>query len=249
MQDHLKAAIAEIELTEGVAINLAHLVREMERATTRCRKPVDTVNWDCEDVAFVGLNGTRILLAVVEPDERHALQRLFLSVGPSPDALRPTPLSRRHVGLARVMVERIRQRIGLYRVTWHNLRGIVDADAIDLLADGETPNLALPNEAPRTLHRPDGHELAAAERDLSQRLHAARAAIYTIEAPVEEEPSGQLRLATHLMNGALLVTALPVGGALMAYGVLRGKADATLTARALGLVGAMTSAAQAGVIG
>lgn len=246
MQDHLKAAIAEIELTEGVAINLAHLVREMERATTRCRTPADTVTWDCEDVAFVDLNGTRILLAVVEPDERHALQRLFLSVGPCPDAHRPTPLSRRHVGLARVMVERLRQRIGLYRVTWHNLRGIVDAEAIDLLADGETPRLRLPHEPPRALRRPPQPEV---DQDMAQRLSAVRTAIYTVEAPAEEEPSRPLRLATHLMNGALVVTALPVGGALMVYGALRGKTDATLTARALGLVGAMTSAAQAGVIG
>lgn len=250
MQDYLKAAVAEIAFPGGVQVNLAHLVREMERATVRCRRTSDAVVWECEDLAFIDVNGTRILLAVIEPDDRFELQRLFLSVGPAPDATRSTPLSRRHTALARLLVERLRQRISGIAITWYHLRGVIDAEVIEDLADGRTASPCLPRDL---MQRNAGviHATRMAtsdEQDISARMSRARSAIYADEGESKAEPSLAIRLATHLMNGALAVAAFPVGGALVVHSALRGKVDTRLTARAMGLVGALSVAGQTGLL-
>lgn len=248
MQDHLKAAVAEIVLPTGMGVNLAHLVGELENALMRGHPHRSTVTWDCSDVAFIDLNGSRFLLAVVDGDDRFPQHRLYLSVGPSPVSNRSTPISRRHSGIARLLAERIQRQIQTTGISWHYLRGVIDADVIDDLADGRLPEPRLPEDLMQ------GHpcfsnamRLASSdEREISQRLARARKALYDpLEVPAARSlPSNAIRIATHLMNGALVVTALPVGGALVVHSALRGKIETTLTARAMAVVGAISALSQ-----
>ena len=75
-------------------------------------------------------------------------------------------------------------------------------------------------------------------------LSRVRAALYD---PVEDAPaqgsSAQLRLATYAMNTTLIVVWLPLGAAVMTYGLLKG-ADINLSARLLVATGTVVGLMQ-----
>ncbi|EPX87226.1 hypothetical protein ruthe_00623 [Rubellimicrobium thermophilum DSM 16684] len=104
----------------------------------------------------------------------------------------------------------------------------------------------LPDPGPDAIPVARPGEPANREPDLPRAdrssLHAVRAALYAPDDPAEDQrPSAKLRLAAHAMDATLMVVFLPVGAAVMAYGLARG-ADLKRSARMLALGGIWTGA-------
>lgn len=87
---------------------------------------------------------------------------------------------------------------------------------------------------------------------LQDHLHRIRDAIYAPDPEAEAaeaaaRPSLPARLAAHALNLALIVTALPLGAALMVYTLLRGE-DLRLSARMVAVAGTAMAVLQTGLL-
>jgi hypothetical protein len=114
-------------------------------------------------------------------------------------------------------------------------------------------NAGLPDPDPSLLTAEPANSQPDLPRADRSGLHAVRSALYNPEdRDAEDRPSPALRLAAHAMDATLMVVALPVGAAVMAYGLARG-ADLKRSARMLALggiwVGALGAAGGAGGLG
>ena len=242
------SVIAEMIFVEKPAINFARLVGDLDAVLARFQGPDRHLTWDCEDVAIFDMPGTRIALACTEEPQSGVATSLMISVGPTPlpDALNARkPLHRKgvsHDALCSKLVDRVQARLSPDAVFWHECEAPVTADLIDEIT------AALPH----LTHRPDpqhpifqsvdgdqvdevyarGFEVANDRPHLplpkNPELARLRSALYppAADAATAAEPaqgSTQMRLAAHAMNATLIMVALPVGAAVLAYSVMRGE--------------------------
>ncbi len=254
------SVIAELAFIEEPPINFARLVADLDSVLARLHAKNRQLTWDCEDVAIFDMPGTRIALAYNDSRRASIAATLTLSVGPSlVPAVRDIdgPEAAQHDVLCSKLVERVQARLKPDAIVWHETNAVVTVEVIDSLST-PTP-LARPRRsadhpiytAPdicsvdesytrghqRTYARPQRPPPRQHDRDLSR----VRAALYPArDLNVVQQNSPQMRLAAHAMNATLITVSLPLGVAVLGYGLIAGD-NMRLTSRLMVLTGCMTA--------
>lgn len=255
-----QSVIAELVFIEEPPINFARLVADLDTVLARLHTKNRQLTWDCEDVAIFDMPGTRIALAYNDSPRASVAATLTVSVGPSlvppvPDT--PAPIPAQHDTLCSKLVERVQARLKPDAIFWHESDAVVTVEVIDSLST-PTP-LARPRRtanhpiytAPdvssvdesytqgyqRTYARPQRPPPRHHDRDLSR----VRAALYPErdQVPVKKT-SAQMRLATHTMNATLIMVSMPLGVAVLGYGLIAGD-NMRLTSRLMVLTGCISA--------
>ena len=255
-----QSVIAELVFLDEPPINFARLVADLDSVLTRLHAKNRQLTWDCEDIAIFDMPGTRIALAYNDSPRATVAATLTLSVGPSvvPAVQRGTaPVGAQHDTLCSKLVERVQARLKPDAISWHETDAIVTVEVIDSLST-PTP-LARPRRAANhpIYTAPDisgvdanyarGHNPAYArpqrppprhhDRDLSR----VRAALYPEHDKImAAKPTPQMRLAAHTMNATLIMVSMPLGVAVLGYGLIAGD-NMRLTSRLMVLTGCLTA--------
>lgn len=132
--DH-DSTIAQFVFDRDPSLNLAVLVKELDAALERSGAGRRSVTWDCEDLAFVDLDGARFTLSYTGDAGPGLPSSLMISVGPGPHSPYD-PADRRHYeDLCHLLADRLRARFAPQQTLWHQVAGPVTADLIDDLFD------------------------------------------------------------------------------------------------------------------
>ncbi len=132
------SSVGQLLFVTPPALNFARLVTELTAALPAVTDRPHVLRWDNEDVAAVDLPGTRIVLGYDEglPGGWGACLSVSVGCGPMPGTC---ALSDRVAALARMITDRIACRHQPDETRWHEVGGIVDADALDALTATLTP--------------------------------------------------------------------------------------------------------------
>ena len=254
------SVIAELAFIEEPPINFARLVADLDSVLARLHAKNRQLTWDCEDVAIFDMPGTRIALAYNDSPRAAVAATLTLSVGPSlvpTEQTSDTPNPVQHDILCSKLVERVQARLKPDAIVWHETDTVVTVEVIDSLST-QTP-LARPRRsadhpiytAPdiisvdesytrghqRAYTRPQRPPLRHHDRDLVR----VRAALYPEpDKAVVTQNSPQMRLAAHAMNATLITVSMPLGVAVLGYGLIAGD-NMRLTSRLLVLTGCISA--------
>ena len=107
--DH-DSTIAQFVFDRDPSLNLAVLVKELDAALERSGAGRRSVTWDCEDLAFVDLDGARFTLSYTGDAGPGLPSSLMISVGPGPHSPYD-PADRRHYeDLCHLLADRLRAR-------------------------------------------------------------------------------------------------------------------------------------------
>lgn len=254
MSQPLNSAIAQLLFCEAVPVTLPELAADLDAVLCRTGALDRSLTWDCEDIVFFDLPGTRLTLSWLDHPGQGIATCLTLSVGPSPHLTRPGFLKTSHQALCSRLVERLQLRCKPAAIVWHQTEGAVTADVLDALNDTlpTLPDLLAPGDPvicppPASAEAAPEWQIANDTPDLPRERNAelarVRAALYP---PAEQAPpaqSIQLRLAAHAMNATLIVVYAPLGAAVMTYSLLRGE-DMRISARLMVLVGLLAGFGQ-----
>lgn len=247
MSQPLNSAIAQLLFCEAVPVTLAQLAADLDAVLCRTGATDRAMSWDCEDIVFFDLPGTRLTLSWLDHPGQGIATCLTLSVGPSPDLTRPGFLKTSHHALCSRLVERLQLRCKPAAIVWHQTAGAVTADVLDALNETlpKLPDLLQPGKpvicpgpaagkpAPDWQPANDAPDLP---RERNEELIRVRLALYPPEEAAPPAQSTQLRLAAHAMNATLIIVYAPLGAAVMTYSLLRGE-DMRISARLMVLSG------------
>ncbi len=254
------SVIAELAFIEAPPINFARLVADLDSVLARLHAKNRQLTWDCEDVAIFDMPGTRIALAYNDSARAAVAATLTLSVGPSLVPELPStgaPIAAQHDALCSKLVERVQARLKPDAIVWHETNAVVTVEVIDSL---QTPSpLARPRPnadhpiytAPdvsgvdesytRGQFRSPTRPQRPPPRHHDRELYRLRAALYPPREPVAvSQNSAQMRLAAHAMNASLITVSLPLGVAVLGYGLIKGD-NMRLTSRLMVLTGCLTA--------
>ncbi|MDP4032153.1 MAG: hypothetical protein Q8P60_04730 [Pseudorhodobacter sp.] len=134
-----KSTIAQLLFIRHPLPNFAQLVGELDTALERCPAEARSLVWDCDDVVVFELDEMRIVLGHSDTPGNGYLSCLTIAVGLSESDGEDSPLTRRHDGLCRLIVERVQQRYPVEAILWHEAAAPITSDTLDALLD------ALPN--------------------------------------------------------------------------------------------------------
>lgn len=216
-----------------------------------------------DDIAILDVDASRIGVALTSGLDRSGSGAIIVTVGYGPSRQGDASLARRQSVLARLIADRIAARHKPEETVWttsdevaesalfdrcrHEL--VVRAEA-DLQARAERARVRRSKslsgvestdvsrlfsrfEATLSARRSGATEpretRESRQQDLAERTAAVQAA--------DRAATNRMRLAAHLIDATLMVVALPVGAAMMIYGLARG-ADLHYSARAMALSGA-----------
>jgi hypothetical protein len=132
--DH-DSTIAQFVFDRDPSLNLAVLVKELDAALERSGAGRRSVTWDCEDLAFVDLDGARFTLSYTGDAGPGLPSSLMISVGPGPHSPYDPADRRRYEDLCHLLADRLRARFAPQQTLWHQVAGPVTADLIDDLFD------------------------------------------------------------------------------------------------------------------
>lgn len=204
-----------------------------------------------DDLAILDVGASRVAVSMARGLDRKGGAAVIISVGYGLNPRGDASLARRQSVLARLIAERIAARFAPQESLWTTSDEVATPELfarlrLELAARRAEQFAARTERA----HSRRGAETADVAR-MFQRLEASLAArrigdvepgsleeiaLFDLEAEEQPAPSGPMRLAAHLVDATLMVIALPVGAAMMIYGLSRG-ADFTNSARALALSG------------
>lgn len=144
-----ESTVAQLLFTVPLPIHFARLVSDLQQMLSRFQDLPLRLNWDCGDIAIFDMPGTRILLGWSDAPTRGVTTCLTLSVGPSPhpnDGFSPPPA---YDLVCSRIVERLQQRCKPAALLWHQISGVFDSDALDMLMDTMAPFKVAPPEPPK----------------------------------------------------------------------------------------------------
>ena len=258
--DSKLSVIAELTFIEAPPINFARLVADLDSVLARLHTKNRQLTWDCEDVAIFDMPGTRIALAYNDSPRAAVAATLTLSVGPSQVAALAggdAPIPAQHGVLCSKLVERVQARLKPDAIVWHETDAVVTVEVIDSLSTPTplarprpaadhpiytAPDISGVDESYARGHqgsymRPQRPPLRHHDRDLTR----LRAALYPpVDKTQVPKTSNQMRLAAHAMNASLITVSLPLGVAVLGYGLIKGD-NMRLTARMMVLTGCATA--------
>lgn len=137
--------VAEMLFQDMPLCDFSRTISELNTVLTRICGHAPRLNWDCDDIASFDMPGTRILLSFSESPYAGFAARLVISVGPSPLAKIEGQGAMVHTALCSRLVNRLKERCEPQDIRWSDVRGIVTADEVDLLADGLANDMAEPD--------------------------------------------------------------------------------------------------------
>jgi hypothetical protein len=214
---------------------------------------------DGGDLALLDLGAARVGVALVRGLDAKGAMAVIVTVGYGPNPRGDASLARRQSVLARLIADRITARFVPLETLWSTSEEVATPATFarlreELVARRRAQNEAQAERARARRARPmTGLEPGDVAR-MFGRLESALAARRSGRAePVgrssseDGEPSARaadepetksapIRLAAHLIDATLMIVALPVGVAMMIYGLSRG-ADLHNSARALAISG------------
>lgn len=132
--DH-DSTIAQFVFDRDPSLNLAVLVTELDAALSRSGAGRRSITWDCDDLAFVDLDGARFTLSYTGDAGIGLPSSLMISVGPGPDSTYDPADRRRYEDLCHLLADRLRARFAPQQTLWHQVAGPVTADLVDDLFD------------------------------------------------------------------------------------------------------------------
>ena len=136
------STIAQLLFTDEKSLDFARIVSELDDVLTRLRGTDIQIAWDCDDLVTFDMSDTRILLAWAEVGRHRPGGCLTVSVGPSPSELAVHSRIEHDVLCSR-LVERILMRFEPSAVLWCQIKGPVDAEVVDDLAEA-VPDMSAP---------------------------------------------------------------------------------------------------------
>jgi len=257
---HELSVIAELTFIDPPPINFARLVADLDSVLARLHAKNRQLTWDCEDVAIFDMPGTRIALAYNDSPRTAIAAMLTLSVGPSllpAEQSVDAPGAAQHDTLCSKLVERVQARLKPDAIVWHETEAVVTVEVIDSLST-PTPMARPRPKADHPIYtapdisgvdesytRGQCRSFTRPQRPLprhqNRELARVRAALYPEpeNLPVAKT-SAQMRLAAHAMNAALITVSMPLGVAVMGYGLIAGD-NMRLTSRMMVLTGCVTA--------
>lgn len=128
--------VAEMLFHDEPLCDFARTVAEMETGLARICGQRPKLTWDCDDVASFDMPGVRILLSQSESPYPGFASRLVVSVGPSPIAALLDQGSMVHASICVRLVNRLKERCPPAELRWNDIKGVVTAEDVDLLAEG-----------------------------------------------------------------------------------------------------------------
>lgn len=271
-----RTTIGQLVYRKLPAIDFARLTADLDAALAGCEAGRIRRALERDGMAIMDVGGSRVGVALTRRLDATGAGAVTISVGFGPEPGGDQSLARRRSVLARLIAQRIATRFPPLETVW------TESDQVATPAIFEALGAALAQRrAQQALLRTErARRRRAAPRPMTEaadvgRLFArfdaaldARRAGLTETAlaggamavaldrddPAEppSPPSSRLRLAAHLIDATLMVVALPVGVAMMIYGLSRG-ADINTSARAMALSGvalaALHTAGQGGLLG
>lgn len=126
------SSVGQLLFVTPPALNFARLVADLTAALPAVTETPHVLRWDHDDIAAVDLPGTRIVLGYDEglPGGWGACLSVSVGAGPQPGTC---ALADRVAALARMIADRIACRHKPDETRWHEVGGVVDADALDAL--------------------------------------------------------------------------------------------------------------------
>jgi hypothetical protein len=229
-KDTQTTTVAQALYLGAPPVHFARLVAMLDAALNRVATADRRLTWDCDDVAMFSVDGLRLVMAITDAPGTDYAACITVSAGPDGPGV-DSPLLRRANGICRMIADRLAAETHPDAVLWHRVAGVATADTVDALVwrlcDTDLLSFALPPvdlpPAPTRRHEP-------------RELRAAMFSAHDLSQPVQE--STIVRLATHAANATLIAAAPPVGGAVWTMSLLQGE-NPRLTARAMGLTGAV----------
>lgn len=210
--------VAEMLFVEMPLCDFSRTISELDQLLTRISGQAPRLTWDCDDVASFDMPGTRILLSLSESPYAGFAGRLVVSVGPSPIAPRPEHQLMVHTTLCSRLVSRLKERCEPSALIWSDIKGVVGADEVDMLAEG----IACPKAIPRRPgfftpgQRTDGDE-ARQMKALREALHprGVRGSLRAVSGRVSQQA----------VNMAMVMAILPLTAAQLAAAIYRATAQ------------------------
>ncbi|WP_096785823.1 hypothetical protein [Rhodobacter sp. CZR27] len=129
------SVIAQLLFVERPGIGFPGFITGLHRALLRGRAKRPVLQWDCDDVAMIDLEGARILLGLGGcPSPDHAAC-LTVSVGPISNGATGSPLLRRAGPFCRTIVECVETRWPADLVLWQRLDGAMTPERRDEMVE------------------------------------------------------------------------------------------------------------------
>lgn len=126
--------IGQLLCSPTTQVNFARLINDLGAVLNRFGDAAPQLTWDCEDIAFFDMPGTRILLGWTDVIGADRLGCLSVSVGPSPlPAVRGEPMAYEAVCVR--LIGRVQERLQPLAIVWHQIEGIAGAEEVDALID------------------------------------------------------------------------------------------------------------------
>jgi hypothetical protein len=194
--------VAEMLFVEMPLCDFSRTISELDQLLTRISGHSPRLTWDCDDVASFDMPGTRILLSLSDSPYPGYAGRLVVSVGPSPMAPRAEHQLMVHTALCSRLVSRLKERCEPSALIWSDIKGVVGADEVDMLAEG----ISQPTSGPRRPgiftpgQRTEGNE--------ARQVKALREALHPY-GPGVDFPAASSRLAQQAVDMAMAVAFLP----------------------------------------
>lgn len=171
MSTENQTRVAELLFEVVVQCDFVRAVLELHETLRRVCGNEPALNWDCEDIAYFDMPGTRILLSQSESPYDGYATRLTVAVGPSPIAPKPGG-TMVHSAVCARLVERLKARCKPDEIRWNVLEGIITAEDVDLLCERMSTEQLRPTEFETSAPLQDDAETKL--RDLRTKLHPYR---------------------------------------------------------------------------
>jgi hypothetical protein len=235
-------------------LDFARLAADLDAALVGCDAGRLRVVEERDDLAVIDVGASRVAVGIAAGLDRKGGAAVIVTVGYGEAQRGDASLARRQSMLARLIAERITARFAPQETVWTTSEEVATPALFDRLREelAERRQAQIEARADRARARRAAPLRVVDAADVSrmfQRLDATLAARRTLRPEAGEEgldfgPEGEgrgpasapIRLAAHLIDATLMVIALPIGAAMMIYGLTRG-ADIHTSARALALSG------------